>query len=124
MVPVQRTAKLSFVVSAERLGTGLAKAQSKSISLSVRVISGWPSRPGWAKYSALRPALMHANASVKMSRDQEKFLGDGQLRQEMEKLSGENPEPDKLLGAFNQRFGGTLTLQDDVVENGFVLGAD
>ena len=49
MAPVQRTAKAWVVVSVG--WTGLAKAQSKSISLSMRTISGAPSKPGREKYS-------------------------------------------------------------------------
>ncbi len=48
MAPVQRTAKAWVVVSVG--WTGLAKAQSKSISLSMRTISGAPSKLGWEKY--------------------------------------------------------------------------
>jgi preprotein translocase subunit SecA len=41
---------------------------------------------------------------------QEKFLHDGQLDAEMQKMALENPEPEALLQIFNRRFGGTLTL--------------
>ena len=42
---------------------------------------------------------------------QEKYLHDGQLDSEMQKMASENPEPEALLQIFNRRFGGTLTLQ-------------
>ncbi len=68
MAPVQRTAKLWAVVSAEWLGTGFAKAQSKSISLSMRVISGAPSKPGPEKYSPFSPSTFESAAARSMVR--------------------------------------------------------
>ncbi len=58
MAPVQRTAKAWVVVSAG--WTGLAKAQSKSISLSRRIISGAPSKLGRAKYWPSRPSTVES----------------------------------------------------------------
>src|ERR1019366_3274314 len=66
MVPVQRTAKLLAVVSAERLGTGFANAQSKSISLSTRVIAGALSKLACLKYSAGSPSTF-GSAAVRKS---------------------------------------------------------
>ena len=52
MVPVQRTAKAWVVVS--RGSTGFEKAQSKSISLSMRVMAGAPSKLGLGEVFALQ----------------------------------------------------------------------
>jgi preprotein translocase subunit SecA len=64
---------------------------------------------------------------------QEKFLGDGQLQSELDKMAKENSEPEALLGVFNRRFGGTMTLpliEEDMTEragkptNGELVGVD
>jgi preprotein translocase subunit SecA len=41
---------------------------------------------------------------------QDRLLRDGELKKEMDKLVAANKSPEALLAAFNQRFGGTMTL--------------